>query len=245
MIAEKTTHCAPFLQKLLTGEGQDKLGEHEHMLSHITSVMLELIDKEHKYFDSITRNIDEFGRGFVNVEPGTVIHSAVCLGSHQYMLHYDFVAKDKKVKLAYISQKTFQEAVEHVNDAAIEQVGDYLLGQSGFNKSSLSKQGMKKVIRRSKLVNLPKGWRYSNQEPTNRLYLILRGSMRYDYGTPSGPIEGSASKKVNLRNFLAGGFKPVSIQDRINIEKDRTRQTNNSRLGKKKCQNELTKQIIL
>ena len=107
------------MQKLLTGEGQ-KDSEPEHMLSHITSVMLDIIDKEHKYFDSITTRTDEFGRGYANVSPGTVIHSSVCLGSHQYMLHYDFIAKDKKVKVAYISQKMFQESLESVNDAAIE-----------------------------------------------------------------------------------------------------------------------------
>ena len=73
------------------------------MLSHITSVMLGLIDKEHKHFDSITRSKDEYGRGYTDIAPGTVIHSAVCLGSHQYMLHYDFTAKGKKTKLAYIS----------------------------------------------------------------------------------------------------------------------------------------------
>ena len=45
--------------------------------------------------------------------------------------------------------------------------------------------------------------------------------MHYEYGSPGVQLEGGASKKVNLRNFLAGGFKPVSIQDRIIIEKDK------------------------
>ena len=70
---------------------------------------------------------------------------------------------------------------------------------------------MRKLIKKSKLVNLPKGWNYTTDEPSERLYLILKGSMRYEYGTPSVQIEGGGSKKVNLRNFLAGGFKPVSI----------------------------------
>ena len=49
---------------------------------------------------------------------------------------------------------------------------------------------------------------------------------------------------MNLRNFLAGGFKPVSIQDRIIIEKDREKETQKCKAGKKQ-QNELTKTIIL
>ena len=100
-----------------------------------------------------------------------------------------------------------------------------MLQQSGFNRSSLSKGNIRKLIKKSKLVNLPKGWKYSTLEPTDRLYLILKGSMRYQYGEPGVQLEGGCSKKVNLRNFLAGGFKPVSIQDRIIIEKDRQKQT--------------------
>lgn len=84
----------------------------ENMISHVSSVMLDLIDKEHKYFESIVTRTDQDGRGVVNIGPGTAIHSSVCLGSHQYMLHYDFIAKDKKVKVAYISQKMFQEGIK-------------------------------------------------------------------------------------------------------------------------------------
>ena len=93
--------------------------------------------------------------------------------------------------------------------------------QSGFNKSSLSKGNMRRLIKKSKLMYLPKGWKYTNKESSERLYLILKGSMHYEYGSPGVQLEGGASKKVNLRNFLAGGFKPVSIQDRIIIEKDK------------------------
>ena len=60
-------------------------------------------------------------------------------------------------------------------------------------------------------MNLPKGWKYSNNDGIERLYLILKGSMFYEYGSPGEQLEGGCSKKVNLRNFLAGGFKPVSI----------------------------------
>lgn len=127
------------------------------------------------------------------------------------MLHYDFVAKDEKVKIAYLSQKMFQMALGHINECAIEQIVEYLSQQGGFKNASMSKTVLRKVVKNSRLVNLPKGWSYSNQDESDKLYLILRGSMRYDYGLPGGPIEGGASKKVNLRNFLAGGFKPVSI----------------------------------
>ena len=68
--------------------------------------------------------------------------------------------------------------------------------------------------------------------------------MHYEYGSPGVQLDGGTSKKVNLRNFLAGGFKPVSIQDRIIIEKDREKQTQKCRAGKKQ-QSELTKSIIL
>ena len=60
-------------------------------------------------------------------------------------------------------------------------------------------------------MNLSKGWKYSNGDGIERLYLILKGSMLYQYGSPGVPLEGGGAKKVNLRNFLAGGFKPVSI----------------------------------
>ena len=60
-------------------------------------------------------------------------------------------------------------------------------------------------------MNLPKGWKYSTNEPTDRLYLILKGSMLFKYGQPGVQLDDGGAKKVNLRNFLAGGFKPVSI----------------------------------
>ena len=164
---------------------------------------------------------------------GTVIHAAVNLGSHPYMLHYDFVAADKSVKLAYLSQKHFIEAIEGINNAVIDQIGDYLLQQNGFNKSSLSKGNIRKLIKNSKLMNLPKGWKYKNDNKTERLYMILKGSMRYEYGNPGVQLDGGGAKKVNLRNFLAGGFKPVSIQDRIIIEKDKEKETQKCKAGKK------------
>ena len=84
-IGKNTTHCAPFLQKLLTGEGQKNDTSYnpmENMLSHLSSVMIDLIEKEHKYFDSITTHTDDYCRGYTDVGPGTVIHQSVCLGSH-------------------------------------------------------------------------------------------------------------------------------------------------------------------
>ena len=127
------------------------------------------------------------------------------------MLHYDFIAKEEKVKVAYLSQKHFQEAVDKVNDLFVDQVVDFLKLQNGFKHPSMSKPMLKKVVKLSKLVNLPKGWKYSNMDTSERLFMILRGSVRYEYGWPTDAIESAGSKKVNLRNFLAGGFRPVSI----------------------------------
>ena len=73
MIGVKTSHCAPFLQRLLTGEGL-KSDVTDNMQSHLSSAMLDLIDKEQKKFDSITTRTDDQGRGFTTVGPGTVIH---------------------------------------------------------------------------------------------------------------------------------------------------------------------------
>ena len=62
--------------------------------SHITQLILDQIDKEHSLFEKLTYRIDKQGRGYGTVPYGTVIHSAVNLGSHPYMLHYDFVAEE-------------------------------------------------------------------------------------------------------------------------------------------------------
>ena len=43
------------------------------------------------------------------------------------MLHYDFIAEDDNVKLAYLSQKKFLEGLQDINNAVIDQIGDYLL----------------------------------------------------------------------------------------------------------------------
>ena len=154
---------------------------------------------------------DENGCGYTDVGPGTVIHQSVCLGSHQYMLHYDFVAKDETVKIAYLSQKHFQEAVDKLNDLYLDQMVDFLKLQNGFKHPSMSKPMIKKVVKYSKLMNLPKGWKFSNMERSERLFMILRGSVKFEYGNAIDAIEHAGSKKVNLRNFLAGGYKPVSI----------------------------------
>ena len=87
----------------------------------------------------------------------------------------------------------------------------------------MSKPMIKKVVKLSKLMNLPKGWKYSNMDRSERLFMILRGSVKFEYGNAIDAIEHTGSKKVNLRNFLAGGYKPVSIQDRLAVEKDRQR----------------------
>ena len=79
--------------------------------SHITQLILDQIDKEHSYFEKITHRTDKSGKGYAPVPHGTVIHSAVNLGSHPYMLHYDFIAEDDNVKLAYLSQKKFLEGL--------------------------------------------------------------------------------------------------------------------------------------
>ena len=122
----KASHCAPVLQKLLTGEGLD-VSELGVMQSHITQLIVEQIEKEHKYFEQLTHRIDKSGKGYATVAPGTVIHSAVNLGSHPYMLHFDFVAAEENVKFAYLSQKKFLEALEEINNAVIDQIGDYVL----------------------------------------------------------------------------------------------------------------------
>ena len=43
------------------------------------------------------------------------------------MLHFDFVAAEENVKLAYLSQKKFLEALDEINNAVIDQIGDYVL----------------------------------------------------------------------------------------------------------------------
>ncbi len=75
----------------------------------------------------------------------------------------------------------------------------------------MSKPMLRKVIKHSKLMNLPKGWKYNNMERSERLFMILRGSVKFEYGNVQDAISGAGSKKVNLRNFLAGGYKQVSI----------------------------------
>jgi len=54
---------------------------------------------------------EEQGYGFGIVEPGFCVHQAVLTGSHNYALHYNMIAVDDDVVVAYLSKKDFEKSL--------------------------------------------------------------------------------------------------------------------------------------
>jgi len=58
---------------------------------------------------------EEHGYGFGVVEPGFCVHQAVLTGGHLYALHYNMIAVDDDVLVAYLSRKDFEQSLSLLN----------------------------------------------------------------------------------------------------------------------------------
>jgi hypothetical protein len=86
-----------------------------------------------------------------------MLNQAVLLGACNYLMHYDIHAVGD-VQVAYLSRKNFLKGTESINNLAIDNYVDFLLRLPGFDH--LSKGVAKKIINTSKMVNIPKDWKY-------------------------------------------------------------------------------------
>lgn len=86
-----------------------------------------------------------------------MLNQAVVLGACNYLMHYDIHAVGD-VQVAYLSRKNFLKGSESINNIAIDGYVDFLLRLPGFDH--LSKGVAKKIINTSKMVNIPKDWKY-------------------------------------------------------------------------------------
>lgn len=66
-----------------------------------------------------------------------------------YLLHYDLIA-DGNCYLAYLSKKDFRDAVERINNHAVETQIERLNSVHGFN--TISRKNTKKVFKASRVV---------------------------------------------------------------------------------------------
>jgi len=46
----------------------------------------------------------------------------------------------------------------------------------------------RRVLKTSKLINIPKGWQLKSDVDKNKFCLIMKGSFRYDYGLPQNSL---------------------------------------------------------
>lgn len=102
-----------------------------------------------------------------------------------------------------------------INSTAVEGLVDHLLRHPIFRQ--LSRGVARKVIYTSRLVNIPKGWKYTGglkqSKTCTKMYLILGGSVNYEFGK-AGTVE--ENKSLSLRNFL-NGDKVFQRMDRLTI----------------------------
>lgn len=83
------------------------------------------------------------------------------------------------MQLAYISRREFKTGIAAVNDEAIDGLIDYMLKLKLFEK--LSRGLLKKIIKTSRLVNLPWGWKYNSDKLEKYLFHILKGSVNFEF----------------------------------------------------------------
>lgn len=184
-----------------------------------------LIEDEQCQLSTIVRSENALGYGEGMMEAGCVLNQAVLLGACNYLMHYDVHAVGD-VQVAYLSRKAFIEGTESINSMAIDGYVDFLLRLPGFGH--LSKGVAKKIVNTSKMVNIPKDWRYLASPANNSVFLILAGSVDYEF---SNATISDDNKQINLRSFLSGE-KNFQRTDRVAINDHATlrKQSYNLRL---------------
>lgn len=76
-----------------------------------------------------------------------------------------------------MNRKDAIKAINNCNENAILDLVDIILEMPAFQHAS--KNNAKKIIRKSKLIKVPKDWTYQSGQDCNRFFLILKGELMY------------------------------------------------------------------
>jgi hypothetical protein len=143
------------------------------------------------------------------------------LGAQQYLLHYKFEVVSEKLKVAYITRKSFEKFLDDLNYNETMQLTTEIQQVPYFRFAEISKNALKKIVGASRLVRIPKGWKYHSSAESNQFFLITKGTLQYecDGGEPSEKRGESSGKDVDLKKVLGyGNSQTISKQERNLIQ---------------------------
>lgn len=143
----------------------------------ITNALEKLMQSELDVLDKLIdqEDIDGFGEGYAG--PGLCLQQGCMLGAQQYLLHYKFEAVSEKLKVAYITRKSFEKFLEDLNYNETMQLSSEIQQVPYFRFAEISKNALKKIVGASRLVRIPKGWTYHSSADSNQFFLIREGTL--------------------------------------------------------------------
>lgn len=143
-------------------------------------VSLRLMEKEFELFEKLTEKRDQQGYGEGLAEPGFIFHQALLssLQTNQYLLHYELQAVGD-VKLGYLNHKQMIRAIGKINEISVSEQIEEIQKLPVFRYTS--KNNAKRMMKHSRVIELPKGWTYNSQnDAQNAFYLILSGELTFE-----------------------------------------------------------------